>query len=52
MRTTCEQCGRAPVKLASSRKHLRMIFSGRIWGKQALLRRDHARQQLAAEGWA
>ncbi len=49
MRTTCEQCGRAPVKLVTSRKHLGMIFFGRTWSRQALLCRDHARQQLAAD---
>ena len=52
MRTACEQCGRAPVKLVTSRRHLEMIFFGRTWGRQALLGRDHPRQQLAAEGRA
>ena len=49
MRTACEQCGRAPVNLVTSRKQLGMIPIGRTWGKQAPLGRDHARQQLAAD---
>jgi hypothetical protein len=49
MRAGCEQCGREPAKVITTRKHAGMIFYGKTWRRQMLLCSQHAHKTLTGD---
>jgi hypothetical protein len=49
MRDTCETCGRKPVQMVRSTRHLGPIITGRSWQTTGLLCREHGEKQLKAD---